>query len=273
MEEKIPNVQIYPCTQRVELNDKATKILFNLTADIYSQMIQRNCKYGVTEKKNHKKHGRIKSTFKIQNENGYTQIIELSEFDRAVFGVCISEYLNGNRYTTPAIILRGLTGKVGKGDAELSKDQRTAILQSIDKLMFTAFDPNIIDAFEKLNYDDGSLEKIVKAPLLPSKRIERTINGQKANVIYFTDEIPLLKIAQIKGQILRYDTALLDVPNQNNTPLVITLKNYILRRIVEIKKHKMTPALTFDDIFKKARITGKDNKTKLRAREYVEDFF
>lgn len=178
----------------------------------------------------------------IQNENGYTQIIELSEFDRAVFGVCISEYLNGNKYTTPAIILRGLTGKVGKGDAKLSKDQRTAILQSIDKLMFTAFDPNIIDAFEKLNYDDGSLEKIVKAPVLPSKRVEKTINGQKADVIYFTDESPLLQIAQVKGQILRYDTALLDVPNQNNTPLVIELKNYILRRIVEIKKHKMTPA-------------------------------
>lgn len=269
---KTANVQIYPSTQRVELNDKATKILFNLTAESYARMIQQHTTKGIIEKKKHKKHGKIRSTFQISNENGYTQIIELSEFDRAVFAVCISEYLIGNRYTTPAIILRGLTGKVGKSDAELSKDQRAAILQSIDKLMFTAFDPKIIDAFEKLNYDDGTAEKIVKAPVLPSKRVERTINGQKADIIYFTDESPLLKIAQLKGQILRYDSALLDVPNQNNTPLVITLKNYTLRRVVEIQKHKMTLALTFDDIFKKARITD-NKKAKENSRPTIIKFF
>lgn len=100
MEEKISNVQLYPSTQRVELNDKATKILFNLTADTYARMLEQNLKFNVVEKKNHKKHGKIKSSFKIQNDNGYTQIVELSEFDRAVYGVCISEYLAGNRYTT-----------------------------------------------------------------------------------------------------------------------------------------------------------------------------
>lgn len=234
-------------------------------------MIQNHSAKGVIEKKNHKKHGKVRSSFTIQNENGYTQIIELNEFDRAVFGVCISEFLADNKYTTPAIILRGLTGKVGKSDAETFKDQRTAILQSIDKLMFTVLDPDVIDAFEKLNYADGSLEKIVKTPVLPCKRVEKTINGQKADVIYFTDESTLLKIAQLKGQILRYDTALLDVPKQNNIPLVITIKNYILR-VLEIIKHKMTPALTFDDIFKKARITNKPNVIKLRAREYITEF-
>ena len=269
------NIQIFPSTQRLELNDKATKILFNLTAELYAQMIQKNASVNIVEKKNHKKRGKIKSSFSIQNANGYTQIVELSEFDRAVFAVCISEYFNGNQYTTPAIILRDLTGKVGKAaeGVKLYPEQRTAILQSIDKLMFTAFDPDIIDAFEKLNYNDGTAEKIVKATLLPCKRVQKTINGQKADVIYFTDKSPLLKIAQLKGQILRYNVSLLDVPNQNNTPLVITLKNYILRRVMEIKKHKMTPSLTFDDIFKKARITDKTNMVKSRAREYVEEFF
>lgn len=272
MNEKNSNVQLYPTTQRVELNDKATKILFNLTADSYARMIQNHSVKGVIEKKNHKKHGKIKSTFHIQNENGYTQIIELNEFDRAVFGVCISEFLADNKYTTPAIILRGLTGKVGKSDAETFKDQRSAILQSIDKLAFTAFDPNVIDAFEKLNYDDGSGEKILKAPVLPCKRIQKTVNGQRADVIYFTDESPLLKIAQIKNQILRYDTALLNVPNKQNTPLIISLKNYVIRRVIETQKHKMTSTITLADIFKKARIESKPNVIKLRAREYIDDF-
>lgn len=268
------NVQIFPSKQRIELNDKATKILFNLTADGYARMIQNHSSKGVIEKKNHKKHGKIRSSFKIENENGYTQIVELSEFDRAVFGVCISEYLAGNQYTTPAIILRALTGKVGKADegVKLYPEQRTAILQSIDKMMCTLYDPDVIDAFEKLNYDNGTAEKIVKAPVLPAKRVQKTINGQKADVIYFTDESPLLKIAQLKNQILRYDVSLLDVPNQNNTPLVISIKNYTLRRIAEIKKHKMTPTITLDDIFKKTRISG-NKKAKENARPTITKFF
>lgn len=124
-----------------------------------------------------------------------------------------------NKYT-PVIILRALTDKIGKSDAETFKDQRAAILQSLDKIMGTTCNPDIIDAFEKLNYGDSySLEKIKKAPFLPRKRVEKTINGQKADVIYFTDESPLLKIAKLKGQILTYDAELLDAPNQQNAPL------------------------------------------------------
>lgn len=226
-ENNCTNVQIYPNKKRIELNDKATKILFNLTADAYFRMIQNNSKKGIIEKKNHKKHGKVRSTFRIQNENGFTQIIELNEFDRAVFGVCISEWEEGNRDTTPAIILRGLTGKVGKSNegVKLYPDQRVAILQSLDKMMVTTYDPDIIDAFEKLDYGDSdSLVKIKKAPLLPCKRVEKTINGQRVDVIYFTDESPLLKIAKLKGQILTYDAALLNVPNQNNTPLLLRSK-------------------------------------------------
>ncbi len=270
MDEK--NVQLYPTTKRVCLNDKATKILFNLPPDWYSQMIQHNKKQGVIEKKNHKKHGKIKSRFSISNEEGYTQILPLDEYDRAVFDACISEYENGNSCITLAQIQRALSGKVGKSDAEIFKDQRAAILQSLGKLRHTDFNPDILDAFEKLNYDDGTAEKIVVAPVLATKQTCKTVNGQKTDLFYILDESPLLKIAKLKGQIIRYDVSLLDVPNQQNTPLIVTLKNYIMRRIMEIKLHKMTPTLTFEDIFKKARITD-NRKAKENSRKYIEDFF
>ena len=51
----IKNVQVYPATKRVELNDKATKIIFNLTAETYRQLVEQRIKANVTEKKNHKK--------------------------------------------------------------------------------------------------------------------------------------------------------------------------------------------------------------------------
>jgi hypothetical protein len=271
----IENVQVYPSKIRIELNDKATKVLFNIAPEYYAQMIQDNKGHGIIEKKHHKKHGKVRSNFHIFNENGYTVIVELNEFDRAVLSVCISEWQVGNRYITIPMILRGLIGKVGASTGfRVYKDQRTAILQSIDKLMFTAYDPNMIDAFQKLNYDgDGKIEKVTKSAILPCYRVEKTINGQKTDIIYFDRESPLFTIASLKKQILSYNVTLLDVPNQNNTPLVITLKNYSMRRIVEIKHHKMTPTLTLDDIFSKCRINDDQRKVKEHARESLDKFF
>lgn len=268
------NVQIYPATIRVEPNDKASKMLFNINPEHFAKMIQKNARQGVIEKKNHKKHGKIKSTFQLYNENGYTQILQLTEFDRAVLSVCISEWENGNRYTTPAIIYRGLTGKTTDGgNGKIQTDQRAAILQSIDKLMCTLYDPQIVEAYEKLKYDTTQAEKIVKAPLLPCKRTQKTVNGKVADLIYFTDEPATLTIANIKSQIIRYPVELLDVPNQQNTPRIIAVKNYILRRVFEIQNHKMTPTITLDDVFTKIRITDADSKIKSRVREYINVFF
>lgn len=108
----IKNVQIYPSKKRVELNDKATKRFFNLTRESYQKLLESNAKATLIEKKNHKKFGNIKSSFSISNENGFSNFIPLDEHDRAVLSVCVSNWLEGNRYITPAIIYRGLTGKV-----------------------------------------------------------------------------------------------------------------------------------------------------------------
>ena len=270
------NVQLYPSKVRVELNDKATKILFNLTPERFNQMLQQMSKQGVIEKRNHKKHGKIRSTFQIFNENGYTLLLALDEFDRAVLAVCISEWDAGNRYITIPMIQRGLTGKIGKNKFKVYKDQENAIKQSIDKLMATQYDSDIVDAFEKLNYTDenGVVEKITKSALLPCKRVEKFINGQKVDdIIYFYDESPLHKVAELKNQILRYDVELLDIPNLRNTPLVIMLKNYTMRRVVECKQHKMTPTITLDDVFTKCRITDKSRKTKMDARSTIDKLF
>lgn len=270
------NIQLYPSKIRVELNDKATKILFNLTPERFNQMLQQMSKQGVIEKRNHKKHGKIRSTFQIFNENGYTLLLALDEFDRAVLAVCISEWDAGNRYITIPMIQRGLTGKIGKHDFKVYLDQETAIKQSIDKLMATQYDPDIVDAFEKLNYTDenGVVEKISKSPILPCQRVEKFVNGQKVDdIVHFLCESPLHKVADLKNQILRYDVELLDVPNLRNTPLVIMLKNYTMRRVVECKQHKMTPTVTIDDIFSKCRITDAAKSTKSNARDTLEKLF
>ena len=55
---------------------------------------------------------------------------------------------------------------------------------------------------------------------------------------------------------------------------VIELKNYVLRRIVEIKKHRqLTPTITFDDLFFKCRLENISRKKKMDARNIVIKFF
>ena len=280
----IEQIQIFPTRQRITLNDKATKLLFNLSPEWFSKMINDGKKQGVVEKRNHKKHGKIKSAFSLSNEEGYTQILPLDEHDRAVFDVFTSEFENGNRILTLPMIQRALSGKIGKnGDGygfNVYKDQRAAILESIGKLRHTDYNADILDAYQKLGYIDKDEvnegeEKIKKTPVLATKQTEKLINGQKSDIFYILDEPPLLTNAKLKKQILTYDAELLDVPNQNNTPFVIMLKNYSLRRVLECIKHpkQLKPILTLDDIFSKCRIADKDGRIKRRAREYLEEFF
>ncbi len=270
----LQNVHFKPTRTRVELNDKATKKYFNLDAETYDFLINKHGTYNIVEKKNHKKHGKVRTPTTLSNADGYSNVKPLNEFDRAVQCAIISEQLAGNRYTTPAIIFRALVGKVGEVGVTPSVNQEKAILESIDKLMFTRFNADTAKSFEILKYPNGDEIKLKKSAILPACIVDAKINGQVIdNVIFFDRESPLYLIANAKNQIIRYDAKLLDVPNMNNTPMIITIKNYVIRRICEIKLHKqLAKTLTFDDIFQKCRIDKASNKTKFDARNIIFRF-
>ena len=61
---------------------------------------------------------------------------------------------------------------------------------------------------------------------------------------------------------------------QKNTPRIITLKKYVMRRICEIKLHKqLYPTITFADVFKKCRMTNAARDAKLDARNNIIKLF
>lgn len=259
MEEKKSNVQLYPAKVRVVPNCKLAKITANRTEEQYADLLSGE-KYSVIEKKKSKKRAEILSTYSITNAESYDGTDPLTFFDYCVLSVCISEQLAGNDFTTAAVILRGLTGKVGKSDAETFKNQRAAILNSIEKLMGTVIKIKNDEVNKEFGYNEGNAE-IITDTILPCRFVTELINGQVVeDTIYFYAPSPIFKVADQRNQIIRYDTELLDVPNQNNTPLVITLKNYVMLRVMEIIKHKMTPTITLADIFKKCRIDAFDKK-------------
>lgn len=270
---KKENIQVYPNKKRIVPNFKLVKIAYNLSNENYDKMVFGGNSRRLIEKKNYKNTGEdVVTIYKISNSDGYENSDPLTEFDRAVLSVCISEFDVGNLCTTPAIILRGLTGKVGNNGAGVFSNQLAAIMLSITKLMQTTIQIDDSDTNEQLNYQQVQNVKET-SNLLPAHYTERTVNGKKAIVIYFDNESPFMKIGRARKQLLTYDAKLLNVPNQNNTPLNIALKNYAMIRVQEAKLHRLQPILTFSDVFKKCRIEDAGNDKKADARNNLVRFF
>ena len=268
------NIQIIPSRDIYFPNDAFSKKLFNLTEEDFKKACQEPV--DLVEIKKHKKFGKITSPFKIiVDDNAIFTLSEpVDQFDFDVLIVCISEYYIGNRYITPAIIYRGLTGKVGT-DAMPSKDQLAAIMHSVEKLMRLQIDITMTDYCQKLNCNDGNSLRIV-ANLLPSEyTTETTINGKETTVIYLLNESPIWKIAyHIKNhQVLSFKVELLNIPHQQNTEMNIKIKHYILRRILEIIFHNLTATITFISVLKTCRLENAHSEIKRRVREFMIELF
>lgn len=273
--EEIPNHQILPSTVRIEINDKIVKVLFRKAHEV-------NGNFGVLAKKSKSKKSKVNQSgdvlieYTVSTNSGDATVI-LDEFDRAVLGVCISEQKAGNLYTTVNAIFRALIGEVGNVGVRPMTNQSSAIRNSIKKLMGTIVNfQNLGKSLAELGYiDDASQFKIKASSLLPAILLDCRVNGQMmTDVLYFERESPLLEIAERMNQIVRYPHELLNVPNQNNTPRVIALKNYAMRRICEIKLHKqLTPTITFADVFKKIHIENSPRQVKADARNVLVQLF
>ena len=257
-------VQITPSTVCVEPNDSVIKAIFS----------NQGKKINVTEKHKSKKKAAVVSNIEVQGDT------PLDEHARAVFGVLVSENIIENRYTTVNIIHRALIGRPGQADAGFypKKDQESAIINSVKKLMGTVVDfSDAAESWKKLKYTDNDGNELFFAAenLLSAGILNAKVNGQKVEgVIYFKENSPLFHIANAKSQVIRYPHALLNVPNQNNTPLVITLKKYVMRRICEIKLHsQLKPTITFNDVFSKCKVNADDKKKRQRARNVIIKFF
>lgn len=274
------NIQLYPSKKLYIPNDAFAKKLFNLTEKDYSEALEERKVLKVTEKKNYKKLGDIITPFRIRvdDKNEFTISEPLDQFHFALLCAYISEFYSGNLISTPSIAYRAITGKVGKGDAEPSKDQLADILTGTDKLMRTQLGINMTDYCEKINGDKGKTVKIVSA-ILPCKRVsETTINGKEnKDMIFFDRESPLWYIAtKIKNnQVLSCDASLLNIPYMNNSRMNIAVKFYTLRRVLEGKGHckQMVPIITFDNVYEKCRLTNANRMTKLRARDVMIELF
>ena len=118
----------------------------------------------------------------------------------------------------------------------------------------------------------NSVPAQIISPILPCIVLNNVlVNGQLTSLIKFTDESPLITIARAKKQIITSPVSLRNITNQNNTPLVIMIKSYVIRRVLEIILHKMTPSITFADVFKHCDLTDATRFQQRDARKIIRD--
>ena len=265
---KVISVNIIPTTKLVMPNDKFCKYFFNFSQDEYEFILKNG---GTIEECKKSKVGKIYSDFDVVLIDNYTSTVPLNMFDKSVVIACDSEFIAGNKFVTPAIIYRNMCGKNDGYNIEPPPEIRKAILDSVNKMMCTQITYDMSSACEHLKYNNGEKFKIT-ATALPCKCVSGiAINGQEfETVIQLYDTSPFFSIACVKNkQLLTFNKHLLDVPKQRNTVTTISVKHYVLQRVLEIKLHNLKPVITFDDVFKKCNLTDADKMKKSRVRKEI----
>lgn len=257
--------------KRKDPNDKINKSFFNMTEQQHEagKLIVLE---GVTQKKING--NVIKENIVTPITLEYSQYTEkimatrprFNAFDREVLNACIAEQAIGNAVSTVNSIYRNMTGD--SKDRKPTSEMVKLIKSSLSKLMFCEVEIDLTDVCAKYGYNAGKAPTLHSA-ILPGKYVESLVNGQRLISVEFYEPSPLFIAAEIKnGQILSYDKHLLDVPLYN-TPVTITVKSYLLRRICEIQAHKLTPVITFADIFEKNNLTELSKLARSRLRDHI----
>ena len=246
----------------ISCNDKLTKILFSLSANEYFDILQNGISVTVTEIVSRGK--KIQTHFKLNGGGFATLKRPFDEYDRAIFDICNSARESGFIGITRDSIFRALIG--GKSNQYPRLNQATSIIESVKRLM-TNIEIDFSQTRDKISKYSEVPAQII-SPILPCRILHNVlVNGRLTSIIKFTDDSPLMTIARVKKQLITFPAALRDIPNQNNTILVIMIKSYIIRRVLEIILHKMTPTITFEDLFNHCLLSNATKKQKQDARE------
>ena len=247
----------------ISCNDKLTKTLFSLPANEYYDAIQKGISIAVTETTIRGK--KIQTHFKLNGGGFATLKRPLNEFDRTIFDICNSAREEGFFGLTRDSLFRALTSS---GHRSPRPNQAAAIIESLKRLM-TVIEIDFSQTRNKIPKYQAVKPKLI-SPILPCVILDNvSVNGQITSLIKFTDESPLITIARAKKQIITSPISLRGIANQNNTPLVIMIKSYVIRRVLEIILHNMTPTITLADIFKHCDLPNANRWQKQDARNII----
>ena len=264
-------------TRRISVNDALTQNLFSMTAGEFQRLLSGDERQFLEA--NTKKHGVILSRYwlKFLDDERVKISKPLDESDRIILDACISAQQSGLQCITLRGIWRAITGNIQR-EIKLTPTLKKEILERVDRLACLRLTVDISDAVNQKIYANGTKCKF-RGSLLPCEILESEINGQLVDAaIIFNGASPLVKIAKARSgkkrqaaQILTFPTALLDVPNQRNTPTTTAVTNYIVRRVEIAKIHTNTArTILFSTLFARCGLADADRWQRQDVRKSVE---
>ena len=243
-------------------NDKVAKRATDCTADEYARSLQDDRALGALEVEL----PRTVSYFKFAHVEGFDDMTPLNFRDRYILSACVAAYESGLRALSLNQICRAVMGD--KSNRHVPARLREAVLESLKKMMGVRITIDFTETRKLKGYK--KLPARIHGVVLPCRIVEdELINGQRADMVYLSEESPLMTCARLKGQVLTIDSAILAVPNLRNTPCVMDLKGYVTFRVLEIVRHKMTPSITFADVFAKCGLKDAVASVKQDARATI----
>ena len=212
--------------------------------------------------------------FNDAKKNGITISNEerITPYDREIHNAVASLAAEGNEYISTSMIFQLLSGNSSDERNKMSEETRKKIIRSVEKMSATRITVNA-----SAEVKAGMIAKASYVNyLIPSKRVEIILNGQLVkDCIQLLDSLPLFDYASKKNQIASIDIKMLDAPIQNS-PENITLKGYLLRRIMAIskskyKKNNMNNVIRYDTIYQYLKVQAPNQNALKVKRKQIRD--
>ena len=266
-------VQIRRRKKRVVPCDKLSSKLFSFPPEEFAAIINNKEECGCREGfKNGKK---IVTPYWLKLIGEYESLLPPEPFDREVLFACISAYEQGKKFVTVRTTLHDLSGG---NQTRVRKEQFAAIRDAFNKLMSLRIEIDLeplLKAYPKYKANHKGGKRLV-GTLLPCQYIEDKTKRQQILMVELLGESPLMTVAKVKNQILCYDATPLDIAGQNNTQGIITVKNWLLRRIEQIggskkRKRGLNSSILFDTLYAECGLADASKESKRNARKAITD--
>lgn len=193
-------------------------------------------------------------------------------YDRAVHNAVISLWEAGNRAFTPEMVYRAMNGLTG--DEKISQTAVDKVEKSIDKSLSIKAKINCSEAVTAYK---SKAKAVLQANLLEARKgILKTESGTKKTAYVFISEKfkPILyEYNQITKQIISVKPNLLQTKKAlNTTEETIVIREYLLRRIEEIKnpKTQISNKIKFNSVIELLHIENLTKQKKSKIKDQIE---
>jgi len=193
---------------------------------------------------------------------------EFTAYDRAIHNAVCTLYAAGNDILTPAMVYRAVNGM--SENEKVSPQAMEAVKNSLDKSRFMRLKVDYTDEAKARNINVDKAE--IDSNLLEARVITVEAGGNKVDAYKIHATPVLYQYSQRTKQIISIPLGLLDTKEATrNTEEIISIKEYLIRRIEIMKREKcMEDKILYDTIFDEIGIIIKSQKQRDRMRGYIK---